>query len=407
MKKFEKKQPLSREHDAIDLSPQQNEYYEAISERCGLVQVFLYLILLAFVAVSFLMNTDLITYQNLYYFAKDLNSATETVDVLHTDSISYPTDTSQSFALYRQGLAVAGNTSVTIFTATGRQTVSRNVQYQNPVAVGTGKYLLVYELDGTSYSLYNSYTQIHAGKTDSPIRCATMSSSGMYAIVTESEEYASVVRLYSRNFELVNQYRYNGYVTDVAINGKGSYLSVLISRMENGAFSTSLNVYEPKKDTIHSQVEIGTGLGLRCGFTDSDVVTVLSGNGVYSVSVGGKLISEYHFEGKNIKAFDLSDDGCAIVLKNNRGLGDQQVILFDKKGKIMHQTVVDQTIRSVASNQGNAYLVCSDGLLRIQGKDGSQRFVECMTEGRVLLVTNDGRAMLCSAQKATYENFES
>ena len=170
---------------------------------------------------------------------------------------------------------------------------------------------------------------------------------------------------------------------------------------------TSLNVYEPKKDTIHSQVEIGTGLGLRCGFTDSDVVTVLSGNGVYSVSVGGKLISEYHFEGKNIKAFDLSDDGCAIVLKNNRGLGDQQVILFDKKGKIMHQTVVDQTIRSVASNQGNAYLMCSDGLLRIQGKDGSQTFVECMTEGRVLLVTNDGRAMLCSAQKATYENFES
>ena len=43
LKKFEKKQPLPQEHDAIDLSPQQNEYYEAISERCGLVQVFLYL----------------------------------------------------------------------------------------------------------------------------------------------------------------------------------------------------------------------------------------------------------------------------------------------------------------------------------------------------------------------------
>ena len=391
----------------MDLSLPQNEYYETISERCGLMQVFLYLILLAFVAVSFLMNTDLITYQNLYYFAKDLNAATETVDVLHTDAISYPTDTSQSFALYRQGLAVAGNTSVTIFTATGRQTVSRNVQYQNPVAVGTGKYLLVYELNGTSYSLYNSYTQIHAGKTESPIRCATMSDSGMYAIVTESEEYASVVKLYSRNFELINQYRYNGYVTDVAINGKGSYLSVLISRVENGAFSTSLNVYEPKKDTIHSQTQIGTGLGLRCGFTDSDIVTVLSGDGIYSVSVGGKLLSEYRFEGKTIKAFDLSTDGCAVVLKDGRGTGDQQVILFDKKGKITHQTVVNETVRSVVTSQGDAYLVCSNGLLRIQGGDGNRTFIDCTTEGRVLLVTNDGRALLCSAQKATYENFMS
>ena len=404
MKRFEKKQHSSKS-TPIDLSAPQNEYYEAVSERCGRAQVFLYLILLAFVAVSFLMNTDLITYQNLYYFAKDLNSATEMVDVLHTDSISYPTDTSQSFALYRQGLAVAGNTSVTIFTASGRQTVSQNVQYQNPVAVGTGKYLLVYELDGTSYSLYNSYTQIHSGKTEAPIRCATMSDCGMYAIVTESEEYASVVRLYSRSFEPINQYRYNGYVTDVAINAKGTYLSVLMSRMENGALVTNLNVYEPKKDTMYAQCEIGNGLGIRCGFTDSDIVTVLSGDGVYSVSVGGKLISEYHFEGKNIKAFDLSDDGCAVVLKGNRSADKQQVVVFDKNGKIKHHSIVDQTVRSIVEKNGNVYLMCADGLLRIQGADGHETFVRCVTEGRVLLVTNEERVLLCSPQKATYENF--
>ncbi len=407
MKKNEKKREILPERASIDLPDPQNDYYEAISGRCGLVQVFLYLILLAFVAVSFLLNTDLITYQNLYYFAKDLNATSENVDVLHTDSISYPTDTSQSFALYRQGLAVAGNTSVTIFTATGRQTLSKNVQYQNPVAVGTGKYLLVYELDGTSYSLYNSYTQIHSGKTDSPIRCATMSACGMYAIVTESEQYASVVRLYSRNFELMNQYRYNGYVTDVAINEKGSYLSVLISRAENGSFVTSLNVYEPKKDTVYSQCEIGNGLGVRCGFTDSDVVTVLSGDGVYSVSVGGKLISEYHFDGKNIQAFDLSGDGCAIVLKSARSMPDYQVVIFDKDGKIAHQTSVNQTVRSVVTDRKNAYLMCSNGLLRIRGSDGAQNFVECQTEGRTLLVTHDGRALLCSPQKAEYKNFTS
>ena len=134
-------------------------------------------------------------------------------------------------------------------------------------------------------------------------------------------------------------------------------------------------------------------------------MTVLSGDGVYSVSIGGKLISEYHFEEKNIKAFDLSDDGCAVVLKGNRSVDDQQAVIFDKRGGIKHHSIVDQTVKSIVEKNGNVYLMCADGLLRIQGADGQETFIKCVTEGRVLLVTDEERVLLCSPQKATYENF--
>ena len=48
----------------------QNPYYERISEKLGILQVVLYLSLLAFVVLSFFMNTNLITYQNFYHFLK-------------------------------------------------------------------------------------------------------------------------------------------------------------------------------------------------------------------------------------------------------------------------------------------------------------------------------------------------
>ena len=390
----------------VEISAPQNEYYEAVSERFGLLQVFLYLVLLAFVAVSFLTNTDLITYQNLYYFVKDLNATTETVDVLHSDAVSYPTDASQSFALYRQGLAVAGNTSVTVFTAGGRQTISKNVQYQNPVAVGTGKYLLVYELDGTQYSLYNSYTQIHSGKTDMPIRCAAMSECGMYAIVTDSEQYASTVRLYSSDFELLNQYRYNSYVTDVCIDEKGSYISMLLSKAENGSFSTMLNMYEPQKDTLFAQCTVGNGLGLRCSFTKSGSVGVLCTNGVYYVSVRGKLIAEHGFEGMELAAFDLSDDGLAIVLRKNGSTAENRMMLFDKDGTIMYQDSVERTVRTVSRSEKSVYLLCSDGILHIDTSKDAVDFISCETENRVMLAAGEGRAILCSPQKAVYYNFD-
>ena len=406
MKRREKDRTRDPQEIPVEISAPQNEYYEAVSERCGLLQVFLYLVLLAFVAVSFLTNTDLITYQNLYYFVKDLNATTETVDVLHSDAVSYPTDASQSFTLYRQGLAVAGNTSVTVFTAGGRQTISKNVQYQNPVAVGSGKYLLVYELDGTQYSLYNSYTQIHSGKTDVPIRCATMSECGMYAIVTDSEQYASVVRLYNSDFELLNQYRYNSYVTDVCIDERGSYIAMLLSKVENGSFSTTLNVYEPQKDTLFAQCTVGNGLGLQCSFTNSGSVSVLCTNSVYYVSVRGKLIAEHGFDGMNPVSFELTDDGVAVVLRKSGSTSDHRVMLFDKDGTVTYQDTLNRHVRAVSRSEKSVYLLCSDGVLRIDTSKDAENFISCETENRVMLAAGEGRVLLCSPQKAVYYNFD-
>ena len=132
-----------KKQNVVTLESTQNDYYESVSAGLGIGQVVLYLALFAFVILSFFRNTELITYQNFYYFFKDLNASAETVDVLASDSVSYPTSDEQSFALYRKGLAVAGNNGVTLFTATGRQTLSKSFQYQNPIAVGSGKYLLV------------------------------------------------------------------------------------------------------------------------------------------------------------------------------------------------------------------------------------------------------------------------
>ncbi len=407
MKRFQRRSEDQKRQIPVEVSAPQNDYYESISYRFGLAQVFLYLFLLAYVAVSLLMNTELITYHNLYYFVKDLNAATENVDVLHSDAVSYPTDAEQSFTLYRQGLAVAGNSSVTVFTSTGRQTISKSVQYQNPVAVGTGKYLLVYEQDGTRYSLYNSYTQIHSGKTASPIRCATMSDCGMYAIVTEEDQYPSVVELYSSDFELLNRYRYQTYVTDVAVDARGNHFAVLTNAAENGSFTSYLKIYEPKKDILFSECKLSAGLGIQCGFTDSGNVSILCGNGVYYTSVDGKLITEVPFEGQTLTAFDMTKDGCVAVLKPDGMTSENQVAVYDEDGERLYGGAVEPSVRSVALCGKNVYFVCSNGVTKLDCGSGEEEFLTCETEGRVLLAMEDGRILLCSPKKAMYYKFES
>lgn len=399
------KQRFFKRRGAVKADLPVNAYYEAVSERYGIAQVILYSVLLAFVVLSFLGNTGMITYQNLYYFVKDLNASAETVDVFKTDSISYPTGTSQSFTLYRKGLAVAGNNSVTVFTAGGRQTVSKSILYQNPTAVGSGKYLLVYDLGGNEYSLYNSYTCIHSGKTEAPIRSVSMSDSGMYAIVTQTERNPSVVELFNSDFELINRYPYHGYVSEVAIHPKGSYLAVPVSEHQNGALETWVRIYRPGEGELFAEARLGNSLGYRCSFTDGGLVAVFCGDGIYYTSVRGKIEAQSLFEGDQPVAFDMNREGCAIVLKKNKNSFKKYVILFDKSGNMLYNSTVDETVEAVVLCDGVAFLKTSNAILRANPSNQELSRLPCVTEQRTLLALDRDRVLLCSAKQAVFHTF--
>ena len=229
-----------------------------------------------------------------------------------------------------------------------------------------------------------------------------MSEGGMYALITKSEEYNSVVELFNRDFELINRYSYNGYVTDVAISEKGRYVATLVSKAEAGFFSTVVNVYEPQKDTLHAQCALGTGLGLRCGFTESENLAILCGDGVYYTTVGGKLISEYRFGGKNPIAFDLNKDGCVTVLRKNGNISENQVVAFGKQGETLYDDTMLLNVQSAGLRDENVFLMTTDGVHRIHAGTHESAFLPSVTENKVMLVTEEDRVILCSPQKAVY-----
>lgn len=384
----------------------QNEYYENVSAHFGIAQVILYISLLAFIFVSFLTNTELITYRNFYYFFKDLNASAETVDVLSVESVSYPTSPSQSFTLYRQGLAVAGNNDVTVFTATGRQTVSRSVQYQNPTAIGSGKYLLVYEAGGHRYSLYNSYTQIHAGVSDYPIVSATVSDSGMYAITSFAEEYSSVVSLYSSHFSLLNRYNKNGYVMDVSIQEKGNLVAILTAYAQNGSYLTRLEAYEPGKTQEEFVSDLPNTLGLSCSFTDTGRIAVLSGDGAYFFEPSGELRSSYDFAGRRLAGAVVDRSGIAVFLQDSPVLTEGVLVVTDQNGDVQLETHMQTAIKSMARSKHSLYFVSGDSVVRLNVRNGEQSTVQRNTENRTLLAVSEKEALLCSPQKAEYLHFD-
>ena len=382
-----------------------NPYYEDVSEKFGITQVILFLLLLAFVVVSFLRNMGMITYRNFYYFFKDLNASAESFDFFHTDAVSYSADKNQSFTLYRQGIAVAGKQSVTLFSSSGRQTISEKISYQNPVAVGTGKYLLIYDLGGYQYALYNSHTCVWSGTFSRPIRGADISDSGSFAVITDSAEYLSIVEYYSSNFGLRNRYSYQAYVTDVSINAKGTGLAVLLSNANAGRFATELRLYEPGSDHESARRTISESLGLRCSYTSSGKIAVLTESEISFLNSKGELVSQYSFDGETLKFADLNRYGAALLLSLQDSQSESDVIICNKNGKLLYHEQSDHLYHSLSLTNKALYLLGADGVCKIKTSNGSSEFMELDTARSNIIGLDANRFYLCQPQKAVCYRF--
>lgn len=390
---------------AAKLTKERNEYYENVSAGLGIVQVVLYLSLFAFVVLSILSNTNLITYQNFYHFFQDLNASAERVDIFTHDSVSYATDEQQSFTLYRKGLAVAGNTGVTIFSATGRQLVSHVIQYNDPVAVGSGKYLLVYERGGKQYSLYNANTQMHAGETEYPITGAAVSDSGMYALISSASDANSAVYLYNNRFALINIYKKGGNVLDAAISSDGRRIALLTVTPNEGGVLTSVMLAEPGKGTAIAENVIASSVGLQCEFTSAGKLVALTSGGVAYLSANGVIESFYDFEGKIPSSAELSSNGAVVCLKKSAISEKNIIIIFDKTGKIVYNDVTPQSVIDVAYRENVLFYTTYEGVNRLNLQSGELVLEEYAMDGKVLLAVNDKEILLCSPQKAVYFTF--
>lgn len=383
----------------------QNNYYENISAHLGIFQVVLYFTLLSFVILSFVSNSSLITYRNFYYFFKDLDASAESIDVLKSDSVTYPTSDSQVFTLYRGGLAVIGNHSVTAFTPTGRQTVSQSIQYRNPMAEGKGRYLMVYEMGGTQYSLYNSYTRLYSDITEYPINGVAVSDSGVYAILSSSGEFTSVVSLYNDNFALINRYNKNSFVTDVAISEKGDLVAMLTADPVGGVFEAGLELYVPGSGEVEKKIVLGEEMALSCQFTSSGNVAVILTDSIMFLSRDGEVISTYHFQGEKPTIAEIGADGAALILRSSAISSKNHIIVFDKSGKMVYNEVVDIEAVALSRSGDSVFLMTSAEIQRLSLRNGRFSSLDYHTDIHSILAVSENELLICSPQKAEYLRF--
>ncbi len=361
----------------IDFSAPSVPYYENLSSRLNFARIVLYMALLVFVIVTVISNHRLITYENLYYLAKDIGASTQTAHA-EADRLSYPISSGNAdFAAYRGGIVSAGTEVVTVMSGSGRKTLSVNVDYATPQVRAADKYFLTFGRGETSFAVYNTFVQVHKEITEFPVYDAAVADNGTFAVLTRSRTHNSEVIVYDDDMEPIFICRRVGYVTGMALSPDGSCLGVVSVEDKNGIFQTKITVVRIGNHITEESVVLDGPVGSLCAFTTNDRLAVLLSDRLMVLKQDATITAETMLSERVPVMGTVSDGHIAILSRDTANLSVEYLATYDHNGRKLSEIMLDADhplraaggVENMAFGGDTLYVRARDTLFWLNGKD--------------------------------------
>jgi len=372
----------------------QNPYHAAIARGYHIAQLTLFSLLACFIILSMLIRSDDITYENLFYLFKDIHAAVDSTDVTFS-TLVYDADETQNFATYRGGLAVAGESGLTVFTATGRQTLTQSLHMTAPQLLTSSRYVLVYEQGGEDFSLYNSFARLHTGKMGGRIHCAAISDAGWFAIAAQKDAGSAVISVYDKNMNLKTEFFKNAYATSLALNDDGSLLAVVTTDAVGGVYQTKLELYRTGTDELQQEWTFTDLFPLSCSFADNKTLYLTSTERMLVLHRKGDILVDMSFDMGIHRAY-LCPNGYAL------SLSDGTLAIYTVDGILIGQRTDADNIRSVLVGAETIHMMTDHTLMTYRIKSGESSSVTYDFTLQELLWYDENELLLCSRSTARY-----
>ncbi len=371
--------------------PAENPYYARISARLRWAKYLCVLLTVAAALLFLFAYRTNITYENLRYLLRDVDEAGNAGRA--ADSFAYTAADTNFLLPFRGDLAVCSSSGVTLYRAAGGRTFEDSLRFEAPVAEASDKYMVVYDIGGTSYALYNSISRVFDGKTDSPIFDCAVADGGSSAVLTRAATGGFRIRTYSKNFDLTGELTRSGYVSDIGYLDDGR-LYICESSVSGASLVTTLSLYTPGHDSLDCTVTAG-GFAYRCGSLGDGFYLLTSSTLTFFDKTGEKTFST-SFGTSEILLADGTADGVAVYVDENVSGADCAVYAFFADGTSL-SSPAPRGARSLLLAGRKVCLLAEESLAVYDGSTVQQTATasggrQLLRLGNAVLVCYDDRA---------------
>ena len=357
------------------------------------------LCLILVVVIAFFLLSGNLSYEKFFYLAKDIKLANDYVNSVH-DTITYNSGNSQVFASYRGGIVVASRESISIFSAGGRELLSSNHSYGNPQLEISNKQVLLYDVGGTQFSLYNSFKKTQEEKLNYTIYGATMAPNGDFAIITKSDKYNSVVMVYKQNGTVYSYGFSSGRVCSVSLSDNGKQLAVLLTNSNGSEMKTELRLYNVGKDDYKSANISFSGVSFAVDILDGGNIFVVGARGVNVFNSNLNLTGEFLTDNE-IYLYSFGEDNIAVAYVSDKG-GKTEVLLLNRKCKSENKYQLEEGLIDVCLYKDSLFLQELSGFRRVDTKNGKSYSVEMIASGFEMIAIDKDTLVICNEYYAKF-----
>ncbi len=382
------------------IEPQINRYYLKISRRYTALGIFLMLLLFFYVVCVLTFFGEYVTADNLKYLAKDF----ETIGVWgggdFTD-IVYNGSEDMRFGLFRNGLAAADGDDFRYYDASGIRLMEEDTGYSDPAMVSSARYLLLYDIGGEGYSVYNQLTRIISRKAEGKLIAGDIADDGTMVLAMRSRETRFEVRAYNAAFTNTMVIYKENYVLDTAISPDGEVIVICSAITADTDFNCEVELCRGGESLVKLTYEHTMPLKLYAG---EEGFILLCDNGVYFYNYEGKMTAGYPFSGIRLRYADLGDGGAAIVGSTNALGSENRLLVYGSDGALLHDQVLARRITGVSASRDMgevlAYLTTPNSVLQVTAEGKVNEHIP--DGGDVLAVVPLGTGALICRNSGAY-----
>lgn len=362
---LEREAEQQREAALAGLSP----YYIKISSRFRLAKIITAITLAVFIVVMLSVFRSDITPENIRYMIRDLGVTNTVYSNTSSVTITYESDTSSVFGLFRDSLAKSDGSGFHLYSREGGNIFSEEHSYETPSLSVSDSYAVTYDLGGTSYAVYNSLGRISGGTTAYPIYMAAASDSGSYAVLTRSAEYRTVAYIYDGSGKNTAQIFKDKYAVSAGFSSGGSLLYITSIDERDGSLSGEISVYDPRGGSTVYTVDTGTAV-VADAYFDGSTLTAITSRSLLRISPSGGMTAEYGY-GSFVPSTWCFGDGYSVIGVTSEKVSGQSdiIVLGDTLGEEQRVAVTGE-VKRLCSSGDYVYALLSGSVLRLDVRSG-------------------------------------
>ncbi len=334
-----------------------SEYYRKASGVIRIIRYCTLLLFILFLITIMFSYRNSITLDNLQYLMKyaDLYSSSQGEDA---SEISISSNSDSQYLMLRNNLCVVSRNGVDMYDFTNGKLFNYSFSYSYPAFVNDDRNVLVYDIEGTEISIFNSFSKVYTQKYPYSVKAAAINKSG-FAVVTNEESYRSGVIVYNDKYKEVFRWMtHDKYVTTLDISKDASFVVCSAVNADDGGYDSSILLYNTITGKCVNQLRLSDELPISIKYSpDSKRIIIITDSMVYFYDSGLQKGTTYKFNQSKVNEFKVLGDKL-ILTQNTSISGNSMLILgFDFSGNNIFSIETTLKIDDVAICDNYLYAI--------------------------------------------------